>query len=167
MVAPYPAPRRFPEFPTTAQRRQRPGSHKPYGDLPGITCEYSRDLFKLDWIQAPQEMNRNNPNGSSHLIVKMHPSSHYWGEFFMRNENYMRPVGPQGAKLSCRNIQPHKSTALHWESDWTHTQKSRLINKEWLNRQSNKDNLFPSSFAHECEVRMRLIWKCWDHGKVN
>ncbi|TNN71121.1 hypothetical protein EYF80_018641 [Liparis tanakae] len=77
MVAPYPAPRRFPEFPTTAQRRQRPGSHEPYGDLPGITCEYSRDLLKPDWIQATQEMNRNNPNGSSDLIIKIHPSSHY------------------------------------------------------------------------------------------
>lgn len=56
MVAPYLAPRRFPEFPTTAQRRQRPGSHEPYGDLPGITCDKQPLLSQADWTEATEEI---------------------------------------------------------------------------------------------------------------
>ena len=49
MVAPYAAPRRFPEFPTTAQRRQRCWSHHVYGECPGITCRgYPARTHRLD-----------------------------------------------------------------------------------------------------------------------
>lgn len=68
MVAPYPAPRRFPELPTTAHRRHRDGSQELYGDLPGITCDRRSQPDQDNWFHAAQEIKEDSSTGAARDI---------------------------------------------------------------------------------------------------